>query len=225
MNPSDGDNEKQVCRAWLDDPPRFRRRRSRDGRMPATLRASWRDKTPSARARPAQVLVFDTFGTLVDWRCSVIAEGQALGRAKGLHVDWVAFADAWRAGYASSLNRVRRGHLPWRKLDALHRMTLNELFLRFKIDGLTEEEKVHVNRGVASAQAVARRGRRAHSPSKAVRDRAVVQRESVASSDFPNAAALPQAGHVGRNLRTAAAPSSIRRPPTSTVRPSEPRPK
>src|SRR6185503_19857319 len=47
-----------------------------------------------------QVLVFDTFGTVVDWRSSVIAEGQQLRRAKGLKVDWAEFADAWRAGYA-----------------------------------------------------------------------------------------------------------------------------
>jgi 2-haloacid dehalogenase len=93
-----------------------------------------------------QMLVFDTFGTVVDWRSGVIAEGEALARAKGLKVDWPAFADAWRGGYGPSMDRVRRGELPWTKLDRLHRMTLDELLVRFKIEGLTEEEKRHLNR-------------------------------------------------------------------------------
>jgi 2-haloacid dehalogenase len=93
-----------------------------------------------------QVLVFDTFGTVVDWRSSVSAEGEQLGRAKGFKVDWAAFADAWRAGYGPSMNRVRRGELQWTKLDALHRMILDDLLVRYKIEGLTEDEKVHFNR-------------------------------------------------------------------------------
>ena len=44
-------------------------------------------------------LVFDVFGTVVDWRGSIIREGQLLGKRKGIDVDWVAFADAWRGGY------------------------------------------------------------------------------------------------------------------------------
>jgi 2-haloacid dehalogenase len=95
----------------------------------------------------AQVLVFDTFGTVVDWRSSVTAEGERLGRAKGISgVDWAAFADAWRGGYGPSMNKVRRGDLPWTKLDALHRMTLDELLVKFKITSLSEEEKVHLNK-------------------------------------------------------------------------------
>lgn len=93
-----------------------------------------------------QVLVFDTFGTVVDWRSGVIAAGEQLGRAKGLTVDWPAFADAWRAGYGPAMNRVRSGELPWTKLDVLHRMTLDQLLERFKIDNLTEDEKQHLNR-------------------------------------------------------------------------------
>jgi 2-haloacid dehalogenase len=93
-----------------------------------------------------QVLVFDTFGTVVDWRSAVIAEGEQLGRAKGLTVDWAAFADAWRGGYTPAMNRVRSGELPWTKLDILHRMTLDQLLVRFKIEGLTEDEKQHLNR-------------------------------------------------------------------------------
>ena len=98
------------------------------------------------KARGVGLLVFDTFGTVVDWRSSVVAEGEKLGKAKGLKVDWVAFADAWRGGYGPAMNRVRTGELPWTKLDRLHRMTLDGLLTKFKIEGLTEEEKDHFNR-------------------------------------------------------------------------------
>lgn len=123
------------------------------GSLPSILseRAAARAAAPGSAAVQAQIpnvqiLVFDTFGTVVDWRSSVIAEGQQLGRAKGLKIDWAAFADAWRAGYGPSMNRVRSGQLPWTKLDLLHRMTLDDLLVRFKIDGLSEEEKAHFNR-------------------------------------------------------------------------------
>lgn len=98
------------------------------------------------KLRGVQLLVFDTFGTVVDWRSSVIAEGEKLGKAKGLKVDWAAFADAWRGGYGPSMNLVRTGKLPWTKLDVLHRMVLDDLLPKFKIEGLTEEEKAHFNK-------------------------------------------------------------------------------
>lgn len=116
------------------------------GAFPPWRRSDAHAQTTSPAARSVQILVFDTFGTVVDWRSGVIAEGQALGRAKGVTVDWAAFADAWRGGYAPSLDRVRKGELPWTKLDALHRMTLDELLVRFKVPGLTEAEKVRFNR-------------------------------------------------------------------------------
>src|SRR5882672_10215835 len=93
-----------------------------------------------------KALVFDTFGTVVDWRSSVAAEVAALAKQKSFVVDAAKFADAWRAGYGPSMNRVRSGELPWTKLDALHRMTLDRILVEFKIDGLSEAEKVSLNR-------------------------------------------------------------------------------
>src|SRR5437588_8586347 len=93
-----------------------------------------------------RALTFDVFGTVVDWRGSLIAEGERLNRAKGLAVDWAAFADAWRGQYGPSMDRVRRGELPWTGLDALHRMALDRLLVDFGIDGLTEAEKADLNR-------------------------------------------------------------------------------
>lgn len=94
-----------------------------------------------------KALTFDVFGTVVDWRNSVIREGQQLGQSKGLTVDWAAFADEWRAGYAPAMNQVRQGELPWTRLDALHRMTLDRLLAQFGIaDHLDETDKAHFNR-------------------------------------------------------------------------------
>ena len=92
-----------------------------------------------------KALVFDVFGTVVDWRSSVIREGQLLGERKGYDVDWAAFADRWRAGYGPAMNRVRSGELPWTKLDDLHRSVLNELVVEFSLTGMTEEELQHFN--------------------------------------------------------------------------------
>lgn len=74
-----------------------------------------------------RALAFDVFGTVVDWRAGIIAELQSFGSRLGLQRDWVSFADAWRAGYAPAMDRVRRGELPWTRIDDLHREILLEL--------------------------------------------------------------------------------------------------
>ena len=58
-----------------------------------------------------RALVFDIFGTVVDWRASIIREGQQLSAELGLPVDWPAFADAWRAGYQPAMQRARSGEI------------------------------------------------------------------------------------------------------------------
>lgn len=101
-----------------------------------------------ATVDPATIkaLTFDVFGTVVDWRSSMIREGARFGTAKKIHVDWARFADAWRAGYGPAMDRVRRGELPWTNLDRLHRMILNRLLVEFKIEGLSEDDKEELNR-------------------------------------------------------------------------------
>jgi len=93
-----------------------------------------------------KALVFDTFGTVVDYRSTIISEGEALGKARGLAVDWAKFADAWRGAYAPAMDRVRKGELPWTKLDALHRMMLDKVLADFSVKGLTEAEIDNLNR-------------------------------------------------------------------------------
>ena len=86
--------------------------------------------------------VFDTFGTVVDWRSSVIAEATSWGQAKGLKINWPEFADRWRLGYTPAMDKVRKGEIPWTNLDDLQRVILDDLLRQYKIEGLTEEEEV-----------------------------------------------------------------------------------
>ena len=92
-----------------------------------------------------KVLAFDVFGTVVNWRSIVIAEGAELGKIKGLNIDWAAFADAWRSIYRPYMDRVGTGILPWTKLDDLHRQMLEETLNKFAINNLNEDEKKHFN--------------------------------------------------------------------------------
>lgn len=81
-----------------------------------------------------RALAFDVFGTVVDWRSSIIAELQSFGNRHGLQRDWASFADAWRAGYAPAMDRVRRGELPWTRIDDLHREILIDLLDGVRVD-------------------------------------------------------------------------------------------
>lgn len=103
-------------------------------------------QTPAPDLRAIKALVFDVFGTVVDWRTSVAGQVEALARRKKVTIDGAAFADAWRAGYAPSMNRVRTGQLPWTPLDGLHRMTLDTLLPKFGLTGLSEQEIADLNR-------------------------------------------------------------------------------
>ena len=94
-----------------------------------------------------RAILFDVFGTVVDWRGSLTGELGAWGDARGLPVDWPGLVDAWRGAYAPSMDRVRRGELPWTNLDALHRASLAELAPRFGLIGQTPEDMEWINLG------------------------------------------------------------------------------
>jgi 2-haloacid dehalogenase len=93
-----------------------------------------------------KALVFDVFGTVVDWRGSLIRELEALGRVKRIDADWPKFADDWRGGYQPAMQRVRSGELPWTRIDDLHRMILDGLLATRRITGLSEAETDRLNR-------------------------------------------------------------------------------
>jgi 2-haloacid dehalogenase len=81
-----------------------------------------------------RALVFDVFGTVVDWRAGVAREVRRLLPG----VDAGALADAWRGRYAPSMDRVRRGELPWTSLDDLHRASLDALLPEFGVPDAPE---------------------------------------------------------------------------------------
>lgn len=93
-----------------------------------------------------KAVLFDTFGSVVDWRASLIAELSAFGADRGLTVDWTAFTDAWRGAYKPSMDRVRAGELPWTILDDLHRASLETLVAHFAIPSLTDADLAHLTR-------------------------------------------------------------------------------
>jgi 2-haloacid dehalogenase len=94
-----------------------------------------------------KVLAFDVFGTVVDWRGTIVAEGERLSAEQGLRVDWGRFADAWRARYRPSMDRVMRGELPWTTLDALHRASLEDVLDELGVTGLSDAQKDELNHG------------------------------------------------------------------------------
>ena len=93
-----------------------------------------------------QALLFDVFGTVVDWRGSIIAELTAFGAQKGLQADWTAFTDDWRGLYQPAMKEVRSGRRAWTILDVLHRESLETLLAKHEITGLSEADKDHLTR-------------------------------------------------------------------------------
>jgi 2-haloacid dehalogenase len=96
--------------------------------------------------KDVQALLFDVFGTVVDWRSSIIAELTRFGADKGIAADWAQFADDWRALYQPAMEEVRSGRRAWTILDVLHRESLEKLMAKYEISGLSEAEKDHINR-------------------------------------------------------------------------------
>jgi 2-haloacid dehalogenase len=93
-----------------------------------------------------KALFFDVFGTLVDWRASIAREARDILAPRGAPLDWVAFADAWRAEYQPAMEEVRSGRLPFSKLDLLHRRNLDRVLERLALGHVDEETRARLNR-------------------------------------------------------------------------------
>jgi 2-haloacid dehalogenase len=78
-----------------------------------------------------KALLFDVFGTVVDWRTGVAREAKACFDERGIAVDASAFADAWRAKYQPAMERVRAGNRGYLPLDVLHRENLDATLADF----------------------------------------------------------------------------------------------
>jgi 2-haloacid dehalogenase len=93
-----------------------------------------------------KALVFDVFGTVVDWRTSITHEISAVGTRLGIEGDWEAFADRWRGGYSDGMQEFRDGKREWRTADQMHRERLDILLAEFGITELSEDETDYLNR-------------------------------------------------------------------------------
>lgn len=87
-----------------------------------------------------KALIFDVFGTCVDWRSSVAREVSKVLKT----VDSLAFADAWRAEYDPAMARIRDGGRGYVALDDLHRENLERILLKFDAS-LTDAEIADLN--------------------------------------------------------------------------------
>lgn len=99
-------------------------------------------QTPAFDADSVELLLFDVFGTVVDWHGSIVRE--VLRRWP--EVDGDALAIAWRSGYQPAMARVMAGEIGWMLLDDLHRMILDDILPRFGLGDLGETERADLNR-------------------------------------------------------------------------------
>ena len=104
-------------------------------------------RSPST-GRPVRAVLFDTFGTVVDWRTGVAREVAAFATAHGRDVDADAFADHWRALYQPAMDAIRSGQRSFTKLDTLHRENLDEALRHYGIDpeGLPRQTLEELNK-------------------------------------------------------------------------------
>ena len=101
-------------------------------------RDAWPQTAAAKSVDGVKALFFDVFGTLVDWRTGVARESAAILKPLGYSIDWIAFADAWRAEYQPGMEEVRSGAVPFSKLDVIHRRMLERIRPRFGLETLDE---------------------------------------------------------------------------------------
>jgi 2-haloacid dehalogenase len=93
-----------------------------------------------------RALLFDTFGTLVDWRTGLITQLEQWGGARNIDADWPALVLAWRRDHAPALAKVRTGQREWANYDELQSETLRELAPQFGLPALSDDTLNHLAR-------------------------------------------------------------------------------
>jgi 2-haloacid dehalogenase len=96
------------------------------------------------RIARVQAVLFDTFGTVVDWRSGVTASVQQTADIHHVPLDAAAFADAWRAKCEPSMRPIRTGDRPFTRLSRLHRENLTATLAEFGLD-ITPNEVDRLN--------------------------------------------------------------------------------
>ena len=98
------------------------------------------------RDRDIRALVFDVFGTVVDWRTSISRQSADFGKRHGVQANWNTFADDWRAGYRAGMEKVNSGQDEWKIVDQIHRERLNVLLEKYDFPAVSEPELVEFNK-------------------------------------------------------------------------------
>ncbi len=111
----------------------------------SSKRSALAQTVPGNSQYSVKALFFDVFGTLVDWRTGVAREAEVHLKPLGYAIDWLAFADAWRAGYGPAMEEVRSGRIPFARLDILHRRMLESVLPRFAIKEVPEQTLQSLN--------------------------------------------------------------------------------
>ncbi len=93
-----------------------------------------------------RALVFDVFGTVVDWRTSISRQAAEFGAKHGVEADWDQFADDWRAGYRMGMEKVNSGEVEWKIVDQIHRERLDLILEQYEFPGIDEDELVEFNK-------------------------------------------------------------------------------
>lgn len=96
--------------------------------------------------KPVKAILFDVFGTVVDWRGSILRELEAVGQKHGIVADWPSFADQWRLGYNEGSRAFLAGQVEWKKADTFHWERLNALKAQYGLDRLSEDELKYLNK-------------------------------------------------------------------------------
>jgi len=91
-----------------------------------------------------EVLLFDVFGTVVEWKASLISQFQQFGRQRGISADWQGLAMQWQAAYLPSLQDVRQNRRPFVGLETLRRESLDRLLPSFGLDALSESDRAQL---------------------------------------------------------------------------------
>jgi 2-haloacid dehalogenase len=101
--------------------------------------------TAEGRVEGVKALVFDVFGTVVDWRTGVARESKNILSPLGYSLDWLAFADAWRAEYQPAMEEVRSGRIPFSRLDVIHRGMLERIRPKFGLEKVPDPVLAELN--------------------------------------------------------------------------------
>ena len=93
-----------------------------------------------------KAILFDVFGTVVDWRKSIANEALNIGKKYNIEANWGQFADEWREAYHDQMKAVNSGERKWINVDQIHFERLEFLLKKYNFPKINHEEKLKFNK-------------------------------------------------------------------------------